>query len=725
MDRKKKKIQFEDQWYVLATLAHLEEPPQVLKCGETFGVFDRFGDVGALVPGQQGLYHHDTRHLSHLEVLVEGARPLQLGCGMEDANRVLGIDLMNTDISQGGHVVLPKGTLHLHRSKLLCEATCLERIHVTNHGSDTADVRVGITFAADFVDLFEVRGMKRERRGDALAPQVGRDRVALGYRGLDARVRRTVLQFSPAPRELTDHFAVLELSLAAGERQVVELQVVCECEGESPPALQPFAAALAAGRGEIERRLGEGCRLETSNPLANLWFERSLSDLAMLTTDLPTGPYPFAGVPWYSTTFGRDGILTAIEMLWMTPAPARGVLSFLAATQAQRVDAASDAEPGKILHEARSSEMAATHEIPFGRYYGSVDSTPLFVLLAALYWRRTGDTEFVRSIWPNVIAALGWIANHGDLDGDGFVEYSRKSRDGLTQQGWKDSHDSVFHADGAMAFGPIALCEVQGYVYEAKRLLAPVAHALGDSALAVRLEAEAEELRRNFEAHFWCEALGSYALALDGDKRRCDVLASNAGHCLWNGIASDGRAQRVAQSLLSREFFSGWGIRTIAHGQPRYNPMSYHNGSIWPHDTALAALGLARYGLTNQAVQVATALFEASLHFDMYRVPELFCGFQRREAAGPTLYPVACSPQAWAAAAPFALLQACLGLELTNGGTEVVMHSPRLPPFLDWLRMVNVGAPGASCDLLLKRHERSVGVEVLRKDAGLRVTVIA
>ena len=723
--RAKRKIRVEDQWYVLATLAHPEEPAQVLKSGQTFGVFDRFGDIGALVPGQQGLYHRDTRHLSHLEVLVEGARPLQLGSAMEHADSVLGIDLMNTDISREGHVVLPKGTLHVHRAKLLREGACVERLRITNHGDDTAGVRLDFTFGADFADLFEVRGMHRARRGDILEPQVRGDAIVLSYRGLDARVRRTVLRFDPPPQSATAQSARFELELAPGERKPIEVHVTCECEGEPTPRPVGFKAALAAASESVQRRVEATCRIETSNPLANMWLERSSSDLAMLITDLPSGPYPFAGVPWYSTTFGRDGIITAIECLWMDPSLARGVLRFLADTQAKDLEPARDAEPGKILHEARLGEMAATGEIPFGRYYGSVDSTPLFVLLAAMYWQRTGDSAFVRSIWPNVIAALDWIAKYGDLDGDGFVEYARRSRDGLTQQGWKDSHDSVFHRDGSLAPAPIALCEVQGYVHEAKRRLALVARGLGELALAARLQDEAEDLRQRFEAAFWCEDMGFYAIALDGNKQRCDVLSSNPGHCLWTGIVAPERAAQVIGTLLSRGFFSGWGIRTIALDQSRYNPMSYHNGSVWPHDTALAALGMARYGHTRDAVRVTTALFEASLNFDMYRVPELFCGFERREAAGPTRYPVACSPQAWAAASPFALLQACLGLEVHDGGRSIVMHSPRLPPFAEWVRLERIGAPDCHCDLLLQRHENSVGVEVLRKHGGMSVTVIA
>jgi glycogen debranching enzyme len=463
----------------------------------------------------------------------------------------------------------------------------------------------------------------------------------------------------------------------------------------------------------------------TSNPLVNLWLDRCVSDLAMLTTMLPTGPYPFAGVPWYSTTFGRDGILTALEYLWVDPSLGRGVLAFLAATQATQPDAARDAEPGKILHEARLSEMANTGEIPFGRYYGTVDATPLFLVLAAAWHKRTGDTAFIRSIWPNIVMALQWIDTHGDPDGDGFVEYARRSAEGLVQQGWKDSHDSIFHADGEMAQAPIALCEVQGYVYEGKLGAAQLAAAVGEAGLAQRLREQAQSLRERFQRAFWCEEIGSYALALDGGKRQCKVLSSNAGHALWSGIASPEHAARIIEGMALPGFFSGWGIRTIAGGQARYNPMSYHNGSIWPHDNALIAAGMARYGRNDEAMKLLAAMFDASLHFDSHRLPELFCGFARRHGTGPTLYPVACSPQAWSAASAFGFLQACLGLELDAATAQITLRTPHLPEFIDWIRLERLGVPGAQADLLLKRYESNVGIEVIRKDPQVRVTVVA
>ena len=720
-----KKIQIGDKWYVAATFAHPEEQPQVLKSDDSFAMFDRFGDIAVLAPGQEGVYHDDTRYLSHQELTINGARPLYLGSAVEEANSLLVIDLMNPDLTVNGQVVLGKGTLHIYRAKLLWKGACYEHIRLKHHGRESATVRLEMTFDGDFVDLFEVRGTARKERGEREPPDVLASEVVLPYQGRDGRRRRTRVQFEPKPRSIDAGRASFDLRLDPGEEHHLYCTVVCECEGEPPVQVVPFHSALHEANSTRQALQATRCGVQTSNPLVNLWLDRSVSDLAMLTSQLPTGPYPYAGVPWYSTTFGRDGIITALQYLWVDPSLARGVLGFLAATQATELDPERDAEPGKILHEARKSEMANTREIPFGRYYGTVDGTPLFLVLAAAYFRRTGDTAFIRSIWPNIRAALAWIDEYGDCDGDGFVEYAKRSKEGLVQQGWKDSHDSVFHADGTMAEAPIALAEVQGYVYLAKRSLARTARALGEIELAHSLTEQAELLRERFQREFWCESLGTYAIALDGQKKRCEVLSSNAGQALWSGIASPEQARRVIDGLMAPEFFTGWGIRTIAEGQPHYNPMSYHNGSVWPHDNSLIAGGMTRYGRNEDAVRLFASMFDASLHFELHRLPELFCGFPRRPGAGPTLYPVACSPQAWAAATPFLMLQACLGLQIKADGHEIRLHNPRLPPFIDWLRITRLGAPGPSCDLLLQRYERNVGVEVVRKDPELRVSVVA
>jgi glycogen debranching enzyme len=443
----------------------------------------------------------------------------------------------------------------------------------------------------------------------------------------------------------------------------------------------------------------------------------------MMTSELLTGPYPYAGVPWFNTPFGRDGIITALECLWLRPGLARGVLGYLAATQAREMIPEQDAEPGKILHETRNGEMATLGEMPFGRYYGSVDATPLFVLLAGAYYERTADRCFAEAIWPNVDASLAWIDRHGDRDGDGFVEYQRRAADGLLHQGWKDSDDAVSHADGTPALGPIALCEVQAYVYAARRAGAVLAAALAMPARAAELERQAEEIRERFEAMFWCDDLGTYALALDGDKRPCRVVASNAGHCLFCGIASPDRAALVARGLMSAESYSGWGIRTLATTELRYNPMAYHNGAVWPHDNALIAYGASRYGLDDLAVRVLAGIFAAGTYFDLNRMPELFCGFAREPGEGPVPYPVACAPQAWAAGSVPLLLQACLGLCVGGVERQVWFDRPRLPAVVSELRITNLDVAGATVDLLLVRHGDDISVNVLRRDGDLSVVV--
>ncbi|MGH9692719.1 MAG: amylo-alpha-1,6-glucosidase, partial [Bryobacteraceae bacterium] len=475
--------------------------------------------------------------------------------------------------------------------------------------------------------------------------------------------------------------ATYQLKLEPHQASSLFIAASCNKPASFKPA--PFFRGLLAHRREMRSFTTGATSIETSNNIFNEVLCQSMADLNMLTTDTPQGRYPYAGIPWYSTTFGRDGIITGLQMLWIDPRVAHGVLKRLAFYQAKSVDPRADAEPGKILHEMRGGEMAALHEVPFEQYYGSVDATPLFVMLAGLYVERTGDEGTLSELWPSIEAALSWIDGAGDPDQDGFVEYQRASEQGLANQGWKDSYDAIFHADGRLAEGYIALAEVQGYVFAAKRLAARCASRLGKSEMARALEVQARQLAERFEEAFWCEELGTYALALDGAKQPCKVRTSNAGQLLFTGIVREDRARKVATDLLRPHFFSGWGIRTVAHGEARYNPMSYHDGSIWPHDNALIALGFARYGLKHSVAHLFKGLFEAAAYMDLRRLPELFCGFRREKGRGPTLYPVACAPQAWASATPFTLLEAALGLEFDSQRGEIRMRNPRLPTFLN------------------------------------------
>ena len=710
----------ETPFYITATQPTIR-PPRSLKYGDTFVVLDSRGDIAASPRGSAGLFHCDTRYLSRLELLVNGMRPLLLGSNLRDDNSAFIVDLTNPDLIADQRVVLEKDTVHILRTIFLWRDTAYQRFAVRNYGGGAVDLQLSILFENDFADLFEVRGSHREHRGTATATLRGDDQVLLIYRGLDDKVRRTALTFDPQPDRLTTGTAVYDLHLAAGEMRPLFLAVSCE-RTESRPL--PFLRGLIAARREMRKATRDQTSVETSNDRFNEMLCRSAADLQILMTDTPQGRYPYAGIPWFSTTFGRDGLLTALQMLWWSPDVARGVLRRLAAYQAKTTDPLADAEPGKILHEMRGGEMAALREVPFGLYYGSVDSTPLFVLLAGLYLERTGDIDTIAALWPAIEAALGWMDGPGDPDGDGFIEYQRTNEQGLANQGWKDAHDAIFHADGRLAEGEIALVEVQGYAYAAKRMAARCARRLGRDAAARKLDAEAGRLAAHFESAFWCPEIQTYALALDGAKNPCRVRTSNAGQVLFSGIAAPDRAARVAKGLLQTNFFTGWGIRTVARGEPRYNPMSYHNGSVWPHDNALIALGLARYGHKQAVETLFEGLFGAGTYMDHRRLPELFCGFQQQHGHGPTLYPVACSPQAWASATPFTFLEASLGLEFDPFQGEIRLCNPRLPEFLDEVTMRNLHLGSSRLDLRVRRHNGTVSLDTPRVSGGIRVSVV-
>jgi glycogen debranching enzyme len=694
---------------------------RTLKHGDAFAVVDEYGDIGVVGTGPEGLYFNDTRFLSWYDFRFEGMRPLLLGSVVQDDNVALSVNLTNPDVHGDGIISLPRDTIAIERTKFLRQAVCYERIGFRNHADSVRHFRIEIGFGADFHDLFEVRGASRDRRGTCTA-LIGGDNVQYSYVGLDDLPRKLELRFWPPPSRLESNRATFNFGLVPGGRQSLFAAILCD-DGNKPKQ-DSFFRAFRARRRAIRGKASRIATVTTSNELFNEVCRQSIADLYMLMTRTRHGLYPYAGIPWYSTVFGRDGIITAMLLLWLDPSIAKGVLGYLAETQATTDDSYSDAQPGKILHECRNGEMARLGEVPFRRYYGTVDATPLFVMLAGMYFDRTGDTGTIEAIWPNIKAALRWIDTFGDADGDGFVEYARKTKSGLVNQGWKDSHDSIFHANGALAKGPIALCEVQGYVFAAKMQGAKLANRMGEPSLELKLTGEAKILRENFAAAFWCEDLGTLALALDGAKAPCRVRTSNAGHALFTGIASPGHAARVAETLLGPTSFSGWGIRTVASGEARFNPISYHNGSVWPHDNAMIALGFARYGFRLHATKIFAAMFEAAAYQELRRLPELFCGFIRKPHRGPTAYPVACTPQAWASAAPFALLGACLGMELSHEVNALSFCDPVMPTFLDYVILNHVTLGQSSVDLRLQRHGSDVTLNLLKRLGGAKVMLV-
>jgi len=697
-------------------------PHRTLKHNDTFAIFDSHGDIGAASGGNDGLFHCDTRYLSHLELLINGAQPLLLGSAIKDDNLNYYVDLTNPDIYVGEQIILLKDTVHIGRTIYLFDDSLRERIVLTNHSADAVQLTLSIIFASDFADIFEVRGIRRARRGRARTELLGAGAVALSYAGLDGEVRETILSFEPAPTALLESVATYSMQLAPGAQRTL-FATVCS-RGRLAQSTQSFFKGLVGLHREQKKQTRDIATVETSNKVVNEILCRSMADLYMLVTATPEGRYPYAGIPWYSTTFGRDGLITALQMLWVDPAIAAGVLRRLAVYQATADHPLSDASPGKILHEMRGGEMAALREVPFGLYYGSIDSTPLFVVLAGCYAARTGDYAFIRELWPAIKRALAWIDGPGDPDGDGFVEYAPGAATGLSNQGWKDSFDSVFHADGRLAQGPVALVEVQGYVYAAKKLAASCARALGMMDRAIALDTQAEQLRVHFEETFWCEDIGTYALALDGAKRQCKVRTSNAGQTLFTGIAPPDRAHRIVEGLFDPSFYSGWGIRTVAKGEARYNPMSYHNGSVWPHDNALIAQGLARYGHKGGINLIFEALVRATGYMDQRRLPELFCGFRRRKGRGPTLYPAACSPQAWASGTPFLLLQAMLGLAFDHNARRIELINPTVPAFVGEIVIRNLRLGSATADFAVRQDGGAISLQVLRATPGLQVSLV-
>ncbi|WP_077002639.1 glycogen debranching N-terminal domain-containing protein [Variovorax sp. KK3] len=678
----------------------------VLKDGDSFVVADTYGDIAG---SGDGFFMEDTRLLSCFHLLLGGERPTLLSSSVSRDNVFFTAHATNRPLPPLGDESLPQGVVHIERRRLLWDGLLRESITLKNYSLAATRLQLTVVYGADFSDTFEVRGERRSRRGEFLPAKIQGKGVELSYRGLDGVERRTRLAFSTAPDAIDEKQCRFDLVLNGREDMVLYVDI-------GPSAVSPtraqFRAASAAARRSMRTRQRTGARVRTSARQFQAWVDRSEADLALLTTALPTGPYPYAGIPWFSTPFGRDAIITALQTLWLKPSLARGVLAYLASQQARETSAFRDAEPGKIMHEQRKGEMTALGELPFGRYYGGVDTTPLFVTLAAAYARRTADVAFITDLWPSLVAATAWIQGNAKRHG-GFLSYARAQASGLANQGWKDSHDSIFHEDGRTPEGPIALVEVQGYAVAALRGMAEMAAWLGHDVVAAPYADAAEAWRGRVESRFWQEDMQFYALALDGGGEPCRVYASNTGHLLYMGLPGAERGRAVARQLLASGLDSGWGLRTLSSKAIRFNPMSYHNGSVWPHDVALCAAGMARYGERNSTARLTSEMFECASRVGM-RLPELFCGFERMSSEAPVSYPVACLPQAWAAGSVFMLLQGCLGIDIDAMHGRIVVERPVLPTEIESLVLRDLRLPQGAVDISLSRRGGSVQAAVSR-----------
>ena len=708
-----------------AVPAQAREDLLALKSGAVFVCARRDGDIRPGGASGEGLYADDTRHLSELRLTVGGLQPVLLSSVMESGHHAV-INATNPELHTRDGAPVPQETLNVRRTVLIAD-----RLHyglrLRNFHLRQIVTTIELSLGADFADVFEVRGVDRRTSGQVVAPVRDGDRVRFAYLAADDERRETIVECSPSPArvEIDEQLATVawDVRLAAREAISVAITVIptSRRRRDGAPTAERVEAELEAAHDEW---VGGCARVTTDNELFDRLVDASVRDLHALMIPAPGGTLPAAGIPWYVAPFGRDSLLTACETLMINPEVARGTLLVLAELQARTDEAWRDAEPGKILHELRTGELARTGQIPHTPYYGTVDATPLFLMVAGGYYRWTLDLATMAQLRPALDAALDWLDRSGDRDGDGFVEYERRSPAGLVNHGWKDSHDAIVHADGSLAEGPIALVEVQGYVYDAKLRIAEVYEALGDAARARRLRAEAAALRVAFNEAFWDPEQEFLALALDGRKAQVRSVTSNPAHCLYCGIVDDDKAALVAERLMAPDMFSGWGIRTLSSASPAYNPMSYHNGSVWPHDNAIAAAGLKRYGFDAATHRIATSLFEVATGARDYRLPELFCGFHRDGSRAIIAYPVACIPQAWAATAPFMLLQALLGISAHAPDNRLTVDRPRLP---DWLSSADI------CDIRLGHSRVSLsfrqtgsggtGFSLLEQKGDVRVTM--
>lgn len=690
------------------------EAPLTLKHDDCFGLFNEIGDIDAEWRSEAGLYRAGVRHLSRLTLTIGSLRPLLLASNTREDNVLLAFNLTNPDVrGEGGRIVLPRGTLYITRSRFIWEGVCHEMIRVRNFALHTVSTELVVRFASDFEHIVDVRAQRRVDAGRGRFERIEKDAVIQGYLGADDLIRETVVDCHTTPDAISSDSLRYRLQIGSRGEKTIAIAIGCR-SATSPVQISTFTRSLAAAEELARTETRPETQIESTDGAFNAWLQRSAADIGMLLTATPHGRIPAAGLPWLDAAFGRDAIFTALETLWVWPQIARDTLRHLAATQSSDTFAANGAEPGKILNEARGGDIAPN-------YFG-VDTTPLFVFLAGAYYARTADLDFIAELWPSITAALTWMDVYGDLDHDGYIE-SRPKPGQPWISGWKTSADAVFHADGRLATGPLALCEVQGYAYGAKLYAARIARSLGEMPRAIALVEAAQELQAKFNADFWCPDIETFALALDGDKQPCKVRTSNPGHCLFSGIAHAERGRQIIAGFGDEHLFSGWGVRSVAENELRYNPMSYHNGAVWPHDNALLAAGSARYDDKLFALRILNAHLDAARHFDLMRLPELFCGFRRRGREPPLQFPVACSPQSVSSGATFLLLQSILGLSIDAIDRQVVLAHPVMPDGFEEIRVRNLCVAEASVDFTVRRHGASVSVSVERREGKLDLVI--
>ncbi len=688
--------------------------------GALFVVTDRHGNVVPPGARELGLFRRDTRHLSHWELRTLKGQFAHLSSDAS-GEAINQIDLMVADRESSEFMDDPRNFLHIRRRQILDDGFA-EEITLTNYLGRPLELSLELAFGVDFADIFEVRGAQRPFRGTMAPPRVSATTATFAYRGLCGDEYRTAVNFRTPPTTLSANRAGFELAFDVNEIQTLVVEVHPSMGGPKKIVFDPFAQRATRLLEDAGKKRAAATAIGCDDPLLQNVLDRAVSDLHGLMVTVGEHRIIGAGLPWFCAPFGRDALLTAYSLLTLNPDFAVDALRTLAAFQGKRVTKLTEEEPGKILHELRFGEMTKTRETPHAPYYGSIDATPLFVILLSATYEFLGDLELLRELRPALEGALGWI-DARSKDGSDLVTYARKTAKGIENQCWKDSRAGVSSPDGRRAVAPVAVCEVQGYCIDAYRRGARLLAALGEKSLGDRYAKRASAMQGMFEERFWLPKKNRYAYAIDGEGEVLDTIVSNAGHLLWSGVVPPDRARAVADLLLSDASFSGFGIRTLSAGQAVYNPLSYHNGTIWPHDNAIVSRGLAAYGLAREVLTVFEGLHAAMGHFRDHRLPELFCGIAR--ADGPVVrYPVACSPQAWAAATPFLLLQSALGIEADAPARRLVVRNPQLPPFLRRVELRRMRVGTSLVSMRFRRVAKRCHVEALEVEGPpLRVQI--
>jgi glycogen debranching enzyme len=687
-----------------------------LKHGEAFSVTNNYGDMDETLNGT-GIYYRDTRFIKRYVMKVNNEPCISLtkkqNKGIENIFR-----LSNGDI-QSGDFHYEKMDLEITRSQLIYNEIFYDRVEVANGSQKNINCSISFSLETAFEDIFEVRGTKREKRGKMEPCSIIGNRLIYSYQGLDGLGRKLHITGTDGVR-ITENEIIYDVSLAPGDKDIVELVIEVLIGSEPSKEILSYQEAKHKAAQELEVWLSRQTKITTSNPTVNRTLKQAELDLYLLSTDIGQGHFPVAGIPWYSVPFGRDSILTAIQTLVLNPSLAKNTLRTLAAVQGETMNSANEEAPGKILHEMRNGEMANLGEVPYKRYYGSIDATPLFIVLFTETIRWTGDQDLLHELLPSVERALAYLEENADLDGDTFIEYHNQASGGLAVQSWKDSTHSMVHRDGTHSESPMAVVEVQGYLYDAKRKMAELYDYMGNKGQANKLRREAVELKGKFNDRFWMEHERFYALALDKDKKQVQTITSDAGHALWSEIVPSEKSNDIANKLLGEGLFSGWGIRTMSKEEKVYSPVAYHNGTVWPHDNSVIALGLAKYGFKEHVNQIASALFASAEQFEDNRLPELFCGYGSNQEETIVPYPVACSPQAWAAGTPFALAHALLGIQV-DSLKKVIRLNPTLPENMNWMKFTGIHAGNGMLDLMIKRETGGITVEITKNTSELEI----